>query len=177
MDDPLSAVDSAVAQHIFEKYLIAIFIIWYNSQFIRCIVDYLSDKIRILVTHQIQFIRKATKILVLDEGKCIGLGTYDELQDKGLDFMKLLSDKDNDRNKKEEKREVDRSYRNWNYETMELKQRTSYKKGKSDSLTEPIKASSRRPFAESFDVILIFKLNFRLVNFCIDIRYIDNKIL
>ncbi|CAG2177963.1 unnamed protein product, partial [Oppiella nova] len=79
MDDPLSAVDTSVAEHIFDK----------------CIVEYLSDKIRILVTHQIQFIRKATQILVLSpEGRCLGLGSYDELQSQGLDFMKLLSDQD-----------------------------------------------------------------------------------
>ncbi|CAG2101235.1 unnamed protein product [Medioppia subpectinata] len=79
MDDPLSAVDASVAEHIFNK----------------CIVDYLCDKIRILVTHQIQFIRKATQILVLnDEGKCLGLGSYDELQSRGLDFMSILSDQE-----------------------------------------------------------------------------------
>ncbi|XP_054162187.1 ATP-binding cassette sub-family C member 4-like [Oppia nitens] len=74
MDDPLSAVDAAVAEHIFEK----------------CIVNYLSNKIRVLVTHQIQFVRKATKILVLDDGKCLGFGTFDELLAMGLDFMSLL---------------------------------------------------------------------------------------
>ncbi|CAG2101428.1 unnamed protein product [Medioppia subpectinata] len=79
MDDPLSAVDPSVAEHIFDK----------------CIVDYLCDKIRILVTHQIQFIRKATQILVLnDEGKCLGLGSYDELQSRGLDFMSIISDQE-----------------------------------------------------------------------------------
>ncbi|CAG2177333.1 unnamed protein product [Oppiella nova] len=77
MDDPLSAVDTSVAEHIFDK----------------CIVEYLSDKIRILVTHQIQFIRKATQILVLSsEGRCLGLGSYDELQSQGIDFMAILKD-------------------------------------------------------------------------------------
>ncbi|CAG2172915.1 unnamed protein product, partial [Oppiella nova] len=79
MDDPLSAVDTSVAEHIFDK----------------CIVEYLSDKIRILVTHQIQFIRKATQILVLSsEGRCLGLGSYDELQSQGIDFMAILKDVD-----------------------------------------------------------------------------------
>ncbi|CAG2168420.1 unnamed protein product, partial [Oppiella nova] len=88
MDDPLSAVDTSVAEHIFDK----------------CIVEYLSDKIRILVTHQIQFIRKATQILVLSpEGRCLGLGSYDELQSQGLDFMKLLSDQDMDATKQQER--------------------------------------------------------------------------
>ncbi|CAG2102867.1 unnamed protein product [Medioppia subpectinata] len=85
MDDPLSAVDTI-------QHLSCICDIM-NT---RCIVDYLCDKIRILVTHQIQFIRKATQILVLnDEGKCLGLGSYDELQSRGLDFMSILREADN----------------------------------------------------------------------------------
>ncbi|CAG2164129.1 unnamed protein product [Oppiella nova] len=75
MDDPLSAVDSVVAEHIFDK----------------CICEYLADKIRILVTHQIQFVRKATQILVLNEGRCIGMGTYNQLQNQGLDIMQIES--------------------------------------------------------------------------------------
>ncbi|CAG2112257.1 unnamed protein product, partial [Medioppia subpectinata] len=97
MDDPLSAVDTSVAEHIFDK----------------CIVDYLCDKIRILVTHQIQFIRKATQILVLnDEGKCLGLGSYDELQSRGLDFMSILSDQEREADDKvvEQHRELKRTF-------------------------------------------------------------------
>ncbi|CAG2101388.1 unnamed protein product [Medioppia subpectinata] len=92
MDDPLSAVDPCVAEHIFDNLTNNVFREITNT---RCIVDYLCDKIRILVTHQIQFIRKATQILVLnDEGKCLGLGSYDELQSRGLDFMSILSDQE-----------------------------------------------------------------------------------
>ncbi|CAG2111114.1 unnamed protein product, partial [Medioppia subpectinata] len=104
MDDPLSAVDTSVAEHIFDK----------------CIVDYLCDKIRILVTHQIQFIRKATQILVLnDEGKCLGLGSYDELQSRGLDFMSILSDQEREADDKKAEAE--------NRETSELKRTISQK--------------------------------------------------
>ncbi|XP_054166167.1 ATP-binding cassette sub-family C member 4-like [Oppia nitens] len=71
LDDPLSAVDAHVAKHIFQK----------------CIVDYLKDKARILVTHQIQYLRKAHKILVLEEGRCVALGSYDELRESGIDLM------------------------------------------------------------------------------------------
>ncbi|RWS24157.1 hypothetical protein B4U80_11357, partial [Leptotrombidium deliense] len=74
LDDPLSAVDASVANHIFEK----------------CVMGYLKTKIRILVTHQIQFIKKADQILVLNDGKSIAYGTYDELIHSGLDFIKLL---------------------------------------------------------------------------------------
>jgi ABC-type multidrug transport system ATPase subunit len=64
----------------------------------------LKDKIRILVTHQIQFVRKATQILVLNEGKCVALGTFEELQKSGIDFMTLLNE-----NKEHESPETIRS--------------------------------------------------------------------
>lgn len=60
-------------------------------------MDYLKNKIRILVTHQIQFIEKATKIMILNEGDCMAFGTFAELQQMGIDFMSLL-----DKNKKNE---------------------------------------------------------------------------
>ncbi|XP_067128895.1 ATP-binding cassette sub-family C member 4-like [Centruroides vittatus] len=55
LDDPLSAVDVPVAKELFEK----------------CIIEYLKDKICILVTHQIQFFK----------GKCEAIGKYNELDD------------------------------------------------------------------------------------------------
>ncbi|CAG2165685.1 unnamed protein product [Oppiella nova] len=94
MDDPLSAVDTAVAEHIFDKY---------DTD----PDEYLSDKIRILVTHQIQFVRKATQILVLNEGRCLGVGTYDQLQAQGLDFMQILSEQE--REAAEHSRELQRT--------------------------------------------------------------------
>jgi ABC-type multidrug transport system ATPase subunit len=67
-------------------------------------VNHLKDKVRILVTHQIQFLRKATQILVLNEGKCMALGTFEELQKSGIDFMTLLNE-----NKEHESPETIRS--------------------------------------------------------------------
>lgn len=49
-DDPLSAVDTHVGKHLFVK----------------CIKQYLHDKTRILVTHQIQFMKQADLIVVLN---------------------------------------------------------------------------------------------------------------
>ena len=85
LDDPLSAVDTAVAKHIFQN----------------CILDYLKIKATILVTHQIQFLQKATRILVLKDGKAIACGTFDELVNSKIDFISLLAvkkeiDKQND---------------------------------------------------------------------------------
>lgn len=50
LDDPLSAVDSRVARHLYWK----------------CITEFLHGKTRILVTHQLQFLRRADHIVVLD---------------------------------------------------------------------------------------------------------------
>lgn len=53
LDDPLSAVDSAVGKRIF-----------YN-----CIKEFLSDKICILVTNQKQFIKECDRIIYICDGK------------------------------------------------------------------------------------------------------------
>ena len=67
LDDPLSAVDAKVSKHLFEKYNYSHchYDILFKLSF-RSIKTYLRDKVCILVTHQIQFLRYATKILVLD---------------------------------------------------------------------------------------------------------------
>ena len=49
MDDPFSAVDNHVGQHLFDK----------------AINGYLKDKIRVLVTHQLQHLKKADHIIIL----------------------------------------------------------------------------------------------------------------
>ncbi|XP_067134883.1 ATP-binding cassette sub-family C member 4-like isoform X2 [Centruroides vittatus] len=76
LDDPLSAVDVPVAKHIFEK----------------CIMEYLKDKICILVTHQIQFLNSACKILALKKGKCEFFGNFNELEN--LEMPTILSKKE-----------------------------------------------------------------------------------
>ncbi|XP_075728231.1 ATP-binding cassette sub-family C member 4 isoform X6 [Rhipicephalus microplus] len=76
LDDPLSAVDTAVAKHLFEV----------------CIRGYLKNKIVILCTHQLQFLKSANHILVLKEGKMLALGSYWQLQRAGIDFVSLLEE-------------------------------------------------------------------------------------
>ena len=49
LDDPLSAVDFKVGQHIFEK----------------CITNFLGDKTRVLVSHQEQHMKEADEVVVL----------------------------------------------------------------------------------------------------------------
>lgn len=48
-DDPLSAVDTKVGRHLFDE----------------CMVNYLRNKTRILVTHQLQFMKKSDLIIIL----------------------------------------------------------------------------------------------------------------
>ena len=61
LDDPLSAVDPAVANGIFYKG----------------IQGYLKDKCVILVTHQLQFLRQSEKIVVLKDGRQTMTGNFE----------------------------------------------------------------------------------------------------
>ncbi|XP_056122936.1 multidrug resistance-associated protein 4 [Rhinichthys klamathensis goyatoka] len=94
LDDPLSAVDAEVGRHLFEH----------------CICGILKEKPRILVTHQLQFLKAADQILVLKEGHMVASGTYSELQQSGVDFTSLLK-KDEEEEGGSEKGEAPRSPR------------------------------------------------------------------
>uniref|UniRef100_A0A673JJJ5 Cystic fibrosis transmembrane conductance regulator n=1 Tax=Sinocyclocheilus rhinocerous TaxID=307959 RepID=A0A673JJJ5_9TELE len=92
LDDPLSAVDAEVGRHLFEQ----------------CICGILKDKPRILVTHQLQYLKAANQILVLKEGHMVARGTYSELLRSGVDFTSLLK---KDEEEEGEKGEAPRSPR------------------------------------------------------------------
>lgn len=49
LDDPLSAVDTHVGRHLFDK----------------AIKGFLRDKVRVLVTHQLQYLKDVDQILIL----------------------------------------------------------------------------------------------------------------
>uniref|UniRef100_A0A671PYG4 Multidrug resistance-associated protein 4 n=1 Tax=Sinocyclocheilus anshuiensis TaxID=1608454 RepID=A0A671PYG4_9TELE len=89
LDDPLSAVDAEVGRHL-------------------CICGILKEKPRILVTHQLQYLKAADQILVLKEGHMVARGTYSELQRSGVDFTSLLK---KDEEEEGEKGEAPRSPR------------------------------------------------------------------
>ncbi|ODN02105.1 Multidrug resistance-associated protein 4 [Orchesella cincta] len=74
LDDPLSAVDAEVAKHIFEN----------------CINGLLKEKARILVTHQLQFLKPADEIILLNRGKIEARGNYKELVKTGINFVQML---------------------------------------------------------------------------------------
>jgi ATP-binding cassette subfamily C (CFTR/MRP) protein 4 len=75
LDDPLSSVDPAVGKHLF-----------------RSIKDFLKDKICILITHQLQYLKSVDNIVVMEKGKIAMMGSYDELHEKDLAFRALLGD-------------------------------------------------------------------------------------
>ncbi|XP_034175482.2 putative multidrug resistance-associated protein lethal(2)03659 isoform X2 [Osmia lignaria lignaria] len=74
LDDPLSAVDAHVGKHMFEE----------------CIEKYLRGKTRIVVTHQLQYLRNVDRIIVLKDGDIEAEGNYDELAAMGIDFGRLM---------------------------------------------------------------------------------------
>ncbi|XP_026331269.1 probable multidrug resistance-associated protein lethal(2)03659, partial [Hyposmocoma kahamanoa] len=75
MDDPLSAVDAHVARHLFES----------------CIVGYLRNTTRILVTHQLQFLRDVDQIIILKNGAIAAAGDFERLSASGLDIATMIA--------------------------------------------------------------------------------------
>lgn len=90
MDDPLSAVDAHVGKHLFDE------VIGPKGHLASL------NATRLLVTHQVHFLKEADLIIILDNGKILRQGTYAELANSNLDFAKLLEkqedneDDDND---------------------------------------------------------------------------------
>ena len=60
-DDPLSAVDSVVAAHLFDRF----------------ICGFLRGRTRILATHQTQFLHRADRVVVIDAGMIEAVGSWD----------------------------------------------------------------------------------------------------
>ncbi|PFX11918.1 multidrug resistance-associated protein 4-like, partial [Stylophora pistillata] len=63
LDDPLSSVDVKVSKEIFQ----------------RCICGALSDRIRLMITHQAYFLAKTDLVLLMDKESKLTKGTYKEL--------------------------------------------------------------------------------------------------
>ncbi|XP_071568156.1 multidrug resistance-associated protein 1 isoform X3 [Temnothorax nylanderi] len=76
LDDPLSAVDSHVGKHIFEK------VIGPNGL--------LKKKTRVLVTHSITYLPEVDNIIVLKDGEITESGTYKQLLEKKGAFAEFL---------------------------------------------------------------------------------------
>uniref|UniRef100_A0A8C6CRZ5 Multidrug resistance-associated protein 4 n=1 Tax=Moschus moschiferus TaxID=68415 RepID=A0A8C6CRZ5_MOSMO len=74
LDDPFSAVDAGVSRHLFEQ----------------CICQALKEKITILVTHQLQYLKDESQILILKDGIMLERGTYSEFLKSGVDIFSLF---------------------------------------------------------------------------------------
>ena len=70
----LSAVDAHVGKHLFEE----------------CITTFLRNKVVILVTHQIQYLKTADNILVLHQGRVSHEGNFDYIMKSCEDISSFL---------------------------------------------------------------------------------------
>ena len=75
LDDPLSAVDPEVAEGIFRD----------------CVRGYLREKAVLLVTHQLRFLPKMDKIVVLESGEQVFCGSYTAFQTSAQDLFNAES--------------------------------------------------------------------------------------
>ncbi|XP_055381017.1 probable multidrug resistance-associated protein lethal(2)03659 [Condylostylus longicornis] len=73
LDDPLSAVDAHVGKHIFEF----------------CVEEFLKDKICILVTHQLQYLKNVENLVLINSGKIQAQDSFKAL--KKLNQYSLLN--------------------------------------------------------------------------------------
>ncbi len=71
LDDPLSAVDSHVGEHLFTEAI--------NG-------DMLQGTTRVLVTHHVRFLPRCDAVVVLEDGRIKHYGTYADLVAQGVDF-------------------------------------------------------------------------------------------
>ncbi|KAG0232674.1 Canalicular multispecific organic anion transporter 2 [Actinomortierella wolfii] len=78
LDDPLSAVDAHVDQHLWQHLI--------GPEGI------LKDKTRLLVTHAIHHLGEADQIVVLKDGTISETGRYQELMDAKDDFYQLITE-------------------------------------------------------------------------------------
>ncbi|XP_059524086.1 ATP-binding cassette sub-family C member 11 isoform X1 [Myotis daubentonii] len=74
LDDPLSAVDARVGQHIFEE----------------CIRKTLRGKTVVLVTHQLQYLQFCDQVILLEDGKICEQGVHSELMQKKGRYAHLI---------------------------------------------------------------------------------------
>jgi len=74
MDDPLSAVDAHVSRALFDN----------------CILGALSNKTRVLVTHQLHVLPRVDYIIVMKNGRIEEQGEYNELMQKEGEFARLM---------------------------------------------------------------------------------------
>mmetsp|Transcript_25114 Transcript_25114/g.35376 ORF Transcript_25114/g.35376 Transcript_25114/m.35376 type:complete len:1428 (+) Transcript_25114:125-4408(+) len=71
MDDPLSAVDAHVGEHLFSQAIAG---------------PIASDRTRVLVTHHVHFLPRCDSVIIMEDGRIKHQGKYQDLIDQGVDF-------------------------------------------------------------------------------------------
>ncbi|XP_055536688.1 probable multidrug resistance-associated protein lethal(2)03659 [Wyeomyia smithii] len=75
LDDPLSAVDTHVGKHIYEM----------------CVRDFLADKVCILVTHQLQYLKNVHHVVLMQNGSVQSQGTFQQISKENLNAILTLT--------------------------------------------------------------------------------------
>ncbi|PWA81661.1 ATP-binding cassette subfamily C member 8 [Artemisia annua] len=95
LDDPFSAVDAHTAASLFKEY----------------IMEALSSKTVLLVTHQVDFLPAFNNILLMADGKILNTGTYTQLLDTCEEFQNLvIALSDTSGYNKQEAEEIEKVY-------------------------------------------------------------------
>ncbi len=71
LDDPLSAVDAHVGEHLFRRAITG---------------EVSAGTTRLLVTHHVHFLPRCDKVIVMEGGRIKHYGKYSDLIDEGVDF-------------------------------------------------------------------------------------------
>ncbi|XP_029207815.1 multidrug resistance-associated protein 1-like [Acropora millepora] len=125
LDDPLSAVDSHVGKHIFDK------VIGPKGK--------LRKKTRVLVTHGISFLPQVDQIIVLQDGRISEVGSYEELVKNQGAFAEFLSTYATDQQTKLGDRETDAEEGNlspgFSMEKLETHSEVLFTRKRADSLS------------------------------------------
>ncbi|ODM94951.1 Multidrug resistance-associated protein 4 [Orchesella cincta] len=76
LDDPLSAVDTGVSKHIFAESF----------------KNFLGEKLRLVVTHQVHYLREADYVIVVDNGRIVKQGTPIEVEETVTGLIGKITD-------------------------------------------------------------------------------------
>ncbi|ELK01672.1 Canalicular multispecific organic anion transporter 2, partial [Pteropus alecto] len=130
LDDPLSAVDSHVAKHIFDHVI--------GPEGV------LAGKTRVLVTHGISFLPQTDFVIVLDDGQVSEVGTYSALLQRNGSFADFLRNYAPDEDKEHQEEDGRTAFENPEDEQVLLIEDTL--SSHADLMDEPVMYEVRKQF-------------------------------
>ena len=75
LDEPSASLDNIAETNVFDLFF-----------------EEVKDKMGIYITHNIAYAKKATKIMILNNGKIEAIGTHDDLKKKSCTYRKLIEE-------------------------------------------------------------------------------------